>query len=55
VALVHQGRLQLAGEPSALLAEFTSAAGPQPSAPTFETLFLARLEQADREAGVAQA
>ena len=55
VALVHQGRLLLAGEPSALLAEFAGAAGQKDAAPSFETLFLARLEQADREASVEHA
>ena len=55
VALVHQGRLLLAGEPGALLADFATASGPGSAPPSFETLFLARLEQADREAGVAQA
>jgi len=48
VALVHQGRLLLAGDPQALLADFSRA---QPSAPapaTFESVFLARLEQAAR-------
>ena len=55
VALVHQGRLLLAGEPQALLADFAGTAGQQPSAPTFETLFLARLEQADGDPKVAKA
>ena len=55
VALVHQGRLLLAGEPAALLAEFAAMAGRQDTSPTFETLFLARLERADREPGAAQA
>jgi ABC-2 type transport system ATP-binding protein len=53
VALVHQGRLLLAGEPSALLAEFASTAAQKDAVPSFETLFLARLEQADRNAEVA--
>ena len=55
VALVHQGRLLLAGEPSALLAEFAGAAGQKDASPSFETLFLARLEQADREASAGHA
>ena len=49
VALLHQGRLLLEGEPRALLADFATAAGEK--APSFETLFLARLEQAEREQG----
>ncbi len=49
VALVHKGRLLLSGEPQTLLADFART---QPdTAPVFETLFLARLEQAEREAG----
>jgi ABC-2 type transport system ATP-binding protein len=47
VALVHEGRLLLAGEPHALLADF--AARPNAAAnPTFESLFLASLEAADQ-------
>ena len=52
VALVHQGHLLLEGEPHALLADFAqneTAAGGRPESLTFETLFLARLERADRE------
>jgi len=49
VALVHRGKLLLSGEPTALLKDFAATGGG--SAPTFETLFLARLEQADREQG----
>jgi ABC-2 type transport system ATP-binding protein len=47
VALLHQGRLLLAGEPQALLEDF---AGKGETA-TFETLFIARLERAEREQG----
>jgi ABC-2 type transport system ATP-binding protein len=49
VALVHEGRLLLEGEPGALLASDAMAGG------SFETLFLARLEQADREKDGARA
>jgi ABC-2 type transport system ATP-binding protein len=55
VALVHQGRLLLAGEPSALLADYATATGTAGSSPTFETLFLARLEQAAAASGGADA
>jgi len=48
VALVHEGRLLLAGQPRELLADFARA-NPTAKAPDFETLFLARLEQAERE------
>jgi ABC-2 type transport system ATP-binding protein len=48
VALVHEGRLLLEGEPSALLADFTAQPGVAAS-PTFESLFLATLEAAARE------
>jgi ABC-2 type transport system ATP-binding protein len=51
VALVHQGRLLLEGEPSALLADFAATAERADATPSFETLFLARLDRADREAG----
>jgi ABC-2 type transport system ATP-binding protein len=47
VALVHQGRLLLQGEPNVLLADFAAATRAQGS-PSFETLFLARLEEAER-------
>ena len=47
VALVHQGRLLLEGEPSRLLAELAQTTK-EPN-PVFEKLFLARLEQAERE------
>ncbi len=50
VALVHQGRLLLAGEPNALLADFTGQRAAGEHGPSFEALFLARLEQAEREA-----
>jgi ABC-2 type transport system ATP-binding protein len=46
VALVHAGRLLLTGEPSVLLADFAAGGGTPQATPTFETLFLARLEQA---------
>ena len=49
VVLLHQGRLLLVGEPSALLADFARAAPGDGRGPSFETLFLARLEQAERE------
>ena len=49
VALVHRGRLLLEGEPHVLLEEFAADRAAPP--PTFETLFLDRLEQADREQG----
>jgi ABC-2 type transport system ATP-binding protein len=52
VALVHGGRLLLAGEPSALLADFARGRG-QAGAASFETLFLARLEQAEHATGDA--
>jgi ABC-2 type transport system ATP-binding protein len=51
VALVHGGRLLLAGEPSALLDDFERTSAHAKA--SFETLFLARLEQAEREAGDA--
>ena len=52
VALVHQGRLLLEGEPHVLLDAFMrEPSGSAPTFPTFEALFLARLEQADREQG----
>jgi ABC-2 type transport system ATP-binding protein len=53
VALVHEGRLLLAGEPRALLADFARTSAPGAAAPSFETLFLARIEQAERQAGDA--
>jgi ABC-2 type transport system ATP-binding protein len=49
VALVHEGRLLLEGEPGALLDDFARSPACRQTAPSFETLFLARLEQADRE------
>jgi ABC-2 type transport system ATP-binding protein len=49
VALLHKGRLLLAGEPNALLADFSHAHAGEPA--VFETLFLAQLEQADRAQG----
>jgi ABC-2 type transport system ATP-binding protein len=49
VALLHKGRLLMAGEPNALLADFSRAHSGEPA--VFETLFLAQLEQADREQG----
>jgi ABC-2 type transport system ATP-binding protein len=49
VALLHRGRLLLAGEPNALLADFSREHSGESA--VFETLFLARLEQADREHG----
>jgi ABC-2 type transport system ATP-binding protein len=48
VALVHEGRLLLEGEPSALLTDFAAQPGVAAS-PTFESLFLATLEAAARE------
>jgi ABC-2 type transport system ATP-binding protein len=51
VALVHEGRLLLAGEPGALLADFARSAACTEAAPSFETLFLAQLEQAGDERG----
>jgi ABC-2 type transport system ATP-binding protein len=53
VALVHAGRLLLAGKPSTLLADFVRGSARQGADATFEALFLARLEQAEREAGDA--
>jgi ABC-2 type transport system ATP-binding protein len=50
VVLVHEGRLLLAGEPGALLADFTAGRG---QAASFETLFLAQLEQAEHATGDA--
>jgi len=47
VALVHEGRLLLCGPPHALLEDFTAKGG----TPGFETLFLARVEEAEREQG----
>lgn len=49
VALVHKGRLLLSGEPQALLADFARERAEK--APVFESLFLARLEEAEREEG----
>ena len=49
VALIHQGRLLLEGEPSTLLADFAATAATKEAAPSFETLFLAQLERAERE------
>jgi ABC-2 type transport system ATP-binding protein len=48
VALVHEGRLLLAGEPNVLLADFAARSGAA-AHPTFEALFLASLEAADQE------
>jgi ABC-2 type transport system ATP-binding protein len=53
VALVHQGRLLLAGEPHVLLEAFAREREGAP--PTFETLFLARLEEADQAEQADQA
>jgi ABC-2 type transport system ATP-binding protein len=47
VALIHEGRLLLQGQPHVLLQDF--ARGRAGTAPAFETLFLERLEQADAE------
>jgi ABC-2 type transport system ATP-binding protein len=51
VALVHDGRILLAGPPQALLAEFARG-NPADKAPDFETLFLARLGEAERQGRV---
>jgi ABC-2 type transport system ATP-binding protein len=51
VALIHQGRLLLIGEPTALLAEFARGHTKKGETPVFETLFLARLDQADCKQG----
>jgi ABC-2 type transport system ATP-binding protein len=49
VGLVHAGRMLLTGEPRALREDF--AAGQGGETPTFEALFLRRLEQAEEERG----
>jgi ABC-2 type transport system ATP-binding protein len=54
VALVHEGRLLLEGEPSALLTEQGRADGGN-KARSFEALFLLRIEQADHQKPGAQA
>ena len=54
VALVHHGRLLLGGEPTALLADF-AAKERKSTTTSFETLFLARLEQAEKDEQVATA
>jgi ABC-2 type transport system ATP-binding protein len=48
VALVHDGRLLLSGEPQRLLFEF-SRTHPEAQSSNFETVFLASLEQAERQ------
>jgi ABC-2 type transport system ATP-binding protein len=48
VALVHDGRLLLSGEPQLLLSEFART-HPDAQSPNFETVFLASLEQAERQ------
>lgn len=48
VALVHDGRLLLSGEPQLLLSEFART-HPDANSPNFETVFLASLEQAERQ------
>jgi ABC-2 type transport system ATP-binding protein len=48
VALVHEGRILLAGEPQVLLAEFARK-DPDTKAPSFETLFLASLAQVEHQ------
>jgi hypothetical protein len=48
VALVHDGRLLLSGEPQLLLSEFART-HPDAKSPNFETVFLASLEQAERQ------
>jgi ABC-2 type transport system ATP-binding protein len=48
VALVHRGRVLLAGEPQALLAEFAHKYSGT-NKPDFEALFLATLEQVERQ------
>ena len=50
VALVHEGRLLLAGEPHALLADFAARPGAAAN-PTFESLFLASLEPSEGSHG----
>jgi ABC-2 type transport system ATP-binding protein len=48
VALVHDGRLLLSGEPQLLLSDFART-HPDAKSPNFETVFLASLEQAERQ------
>jgi hypothetical protein len=52
---VHEGRMLLCGEPAVLLDDWSRATRDIESAPSFETLFLARLEQAEHEHGGAKA
>jgi len=54
VALLHQGRLLLQGEPNALLAQLGTTRR-ESEAPSFEVLFLACLEQAEQQEATTNA